>query len=422
MNTRRFIIISGIGLTFLAGGCALDPRFDSQPARRRFEVSSTGGSDSADVTPLPRPRPEAEDNDTPVEAAPRRRRAAPAKPAPAEAPEPSTATTPPAPSGDPTFIGPDIKSSNTPNTAVARPASAVVQPPSPPPVPEEARATVDVGPSVANQPQQVVHPPVAAPVTLSPQIPTPYDPASPSLTGGISVTADADPDPLGHKFTQRLHDYPNDVSAHFDYQMLRFVRDEPVPQLDALSTLPGEDRELVSAVMDGLNLFRLGLRANGNMLLSKKVKPILDLADRVRSQTELTIPTIAICSRVQGFGVYDPMSTSTTSLHAGVDNTVIIYCEVGNFSSQQNDKGMWETKLSQEAVLYTDSGYPAWKDKSDIPLDLSRNRRHDFFVVKKVILPRTLNVGRYQLKVSILDEQVKPRIAENSVWIELIAQ
>ncbi len=154
------------------------------------------------------------------------------------------------------------------------------------------------------------------------------------------------------------------------------------------------------------------------MLLSEKVKPLLDMADRVRSQAELTIPVIAICSNVLRFGVYDPMPTT---LCAGVDNPIIIYCEVGNFSSQQDDKGMWETRLSQEAVLYTETGYPAWRDKSVMPADLSRNRRHDFFVGKKVMLPKTLGVGRYNLKVSIFDEQVK-RIAENSIPIELIAQ
>ena len=224
---------------------------------------------------------------------------------------------------------------------------------------------------------------------------------------------------LQKRVAESLREHPSDLSAHFDYQMLRFVNDERVPQLDAVSTLPSEDRELLSAaLMDGLSNFRTGIRAEKNMLLSKKVGPILDMADRLKAQAELTIPTMAICSRVQGFGVYDTMPTS---FKAGTDNQIIIYCEVANFASHQNEKGIWETKLHQETALFTESGFNAWNEKSDIPADLSHIRRHDFFVLKKITLPKSLGVGRYVLKVSLFDEQVK-RMAESGVQIQLLAQ
>jgi hypothetical protein len=440
MNTRH-LLITGIGLALLAGGCATTP-FDSQQARRRFRVSSEPDSD---VT-VTRPAVELAGVGSPVDV---RRKPRPVRhPLPEETQErpvpPETPETPDVPvataapavvpaATDVRFLNPD------------RPPLSPVPGPHPPVAPQtiqprtpggdDVRVPVDAGPSVPNQATQIVHPtpaPPAAPVQPPIAVPAPAaavpasdrqpaataDTVFPSIPADVAATTVADPDPLDHKFAQKMRDYPADLSAHLDYQMLRFLRDDPVPQLDTISTLPGEDRELLTAVMDGLSNFRSGLRANRNMLLSEKVKPLLDMADRVRSEAELTIPTIAICSRVQGFGVYDPMPTT---LRAGIDNPVIIYCEVGNFSSQQDDKGMWQTRLSQEAVLYTDTGYPAWRDKSVMPADLSRNRRHDFFVVKKVTLPKTLSVGRYNLKVSIFDEQVK-RIAENSVPIELIAQ
>ncbi len=50
MNTRHFII-TGIGLALLAGGCASSSPFDTQPARRRFEISPLGASEpDSDVT------------------------------------------------------------------------------------------------------------------------------------------------------------------------------------------------------------------------------------------------------------------------------------------------------------------------------------------------------------------------------------
>jgi hypothetical protein len=439
MNTRHFIV-TGLELALLsAGGCSTSTPFDSQQPRRRFEISSEPDSDGTlsrqavqlagigspqgvqhksrssrqskqDATPAPVPQDAPETPDAPVASA-----APPVAPAtPAAAP---AAPVPP----NIQWTSPD-RSTPSPNP----PAAAAMQPRPAAAGGNEVRVPVDSGPSVPNQATQI-HPPPAPVASPAPAAAIPAsdrqpasnaDTAVPSIPADTTATTVADPDPLDHKFAQRMRDYPTDVSAHLDYQLLRFLRDDPVPQLETISTLSGEDRELLTAVMDGLSNFRSGLRANRNMLLSEKVKPLLAMADRVRSEAELTIPTIAICSRVQGFGVYDPMPTT---LRAGVDNPVIIYCEVGNFASQQDDKGMWETRLSQEAVLYTDTGYPAWRDKSVMPPDMSRNRRHDFFVVKKVTLPRTLNVGRYNLKVSIFDEQVK-RIAENSVPIELIAQ
>ena len=53
--------------------------------------------------------------------------------------------------------------------------------------------------------------------------------------------------------------------------------------------------------------------------------------------------------------------------HAGHGQPVDHLLRIQNFSSQQRDKAMWETKFSQEAVLYMESGLPVWQDKSDIP-------------------------------------------------------
>jgi hypothetical protein len=53
--------------------------------------------------------------------------------------------------------------------------------------------------------------------------------------------------------------------------------------------------------------------------------------------------------------------------------------------------------------------------------DFSHRRRHDFFVAKPIILPRSLTIGRYLLKVTVEDQQAR-RIAENTVPIEIVAQ
>ena len=222
------------------------------------------------------------------------------------------------------------------------------------------------------------------------------------------------------KLARHIQEYPRDLWAHLDYQLTHFLRDEQVPQLEPLTPLPLEDRELIAAVMDGLTNFRNGLRADNNTLLSKKVKPLLELSDRLRSQADLNIPTLSLCTKVDGFGVYEPIDP--VRFIAGREHMAIIYCEVENFASNPiGDKKEFETKLSQEAALYTETGLLVWADKAGTVIDKSRNRRHDFFIVKKIKLPSTLTIGRYLLKVSVEDLQAR-RVAEQTMSIEVVAQ
>src|SRR5258708_40019751 len=101
-------------------------------------------------------------------------------------------------------------------------------------------------------------------------------------------------------------------------------------------------------------------------MLSKKIQPLLDMADRLRSQAELTIPTMALCSSVDRFGVYTPITT--TRFGAGKVNSVVVYCEVSNFASIQDETKMWHTQLKQEMDLYTESGLAVWPEKSNVKL------------------------------------------------------
>ena len=227
---------------------------------------------------------------------------------------------------------------------------------------------------------------------------------------------------MARQFAQQVKDYPQDVAGQLDWQLLQFLQGQSVPQLQTIAPLPGEDRELLTAFLDGLTNFRNALRADSNMLLSRKIRPILEMADRLRTQAELTVPTIALCTDVKGFGVYEPIDPAR--FEAGKENKVIVYCEVENFASLLDEQKRWATKLTQEVVLYTDQGgLEVWRDKAPARpiIDYSRNRRHDFFIVKMIRLPANLTIGRYLLKVTVVDQQVN-RVAENTVPILIVAQ
>lgn len=261
----------------------------------------------------------------------------------------------------------------------------------------------DTGPAAANSVATVM------PKTIEPTRPAPAPPVPAA-------------DPLEKAIAQQLKDSPKELAAQLDYQLYQFLHESQVPQLDVIAPLAAEDRAILSAVMDGLSNFRTNVRTDGNMLAARKVRPLLDMADRLRAAADLRVPVTALCTRVDKFGVYDPIEPAR--FIAGKEHPVIVYCEVENFASQLNDKKLWETRLTQEAVLYTEAGMMVWEDaenRSRPIIDECRNRRHDFFMVKMIKLPANLSTGRYLLKVTIND-QISQRIAETTVGIQIVAQ
>jgi hypothetical protein len=261
----------------------------------------------------------------------------------------------------------------------------------------------------------------AAPHTNTPVAAAKANPANALVNPMPPAAADGSTDALARQLAQHVHDYPQDLAGQVDYQLLEMLQGESVPQLTTLSPLAPEDREVVSALLDGITNFRDAVRADNNMLLSRKVRSLLEMADRLRSQAELSVPIVALCRRVSGFGVYDPIDGARFS--AGQDTPVVVYCEVDNFASRLNEQRVWETKLKLQVVLYAEeSGMEVWRQK-DVPagVDLSRNRRHDFFMAEMIHLPASLSIGRYLLKVSVEDQEVN-RIAENTVGVQVVAQ
>jgi hypothetical protein len=255
------------------------------------------------------------------------------------------------------------------------------------------------------------------PITL-PESADLQDAARQASAGGASmVTADQ----AEHKLAQHLREYPKDLEGQLNYEMLLFAEGQPVPQMSALAGLSSEDRELLSTVMDGLSNFRGVVAADDNLLLAGKIKPLLEMDDRLRSQAELTLPTVALCTQVESFGVYKPFDTSR--FIAGQDNKVIVYVEVQNFASQLTPDNQWQTRLGEQMVLYTETGLPVWPAKSEMDpvVDVCRERRHDFFLRKLIALPKNLTIGRYLLKVTVTDQQAN-HVAETTTPIEIVAE
>lgn len=218
---------------------------------------------------------------------------------------------------------------------------------------------------------------------------------------------------------KRAREYPRDLASQLDNQLLLFLKDQAVPDAQALGSLTQEDRDVLTALMDGLSNFRNAVRDDNNMLMNRKIRPLVEMSERLRARSDLSVPQAMLCKEVKGFGLYTPIDPPR--FEGGVTHPVIVYCEIDNFSSQVNDKQLWETKLDQEIVLYTETGLPVWNDKKTQYTDASRNRRRDFFVNKIITLPANLTFGRYVLKVTMTDVHAN-RVAETSIPISVVAK
>jgi hypothetical protein len=202
------------------------------------------------------------------------------------------------------------------------------------------------------------------------------------------------------------------AADQFDAQLAALSRNE-VPRDDVGVGIAEDDRKLLGSVIDSLASFRMALRG-GNALRQTKVAPLLDLSDKIRSEIPLSLPTLVLCRSVQQFGVYDPIDPPRFT--AGKETPVVVYCEVDHFRSTPSDDGAWETKLTYEAVLYNDAenAVPVISKKATPIVDRCRNRRRDFFLADRMTIPANLPVGKYVLKVTVID-QLANLVAEKSV-------
>ena len=149
---------------------------------------------------------------------------------------------------------------------------------------------------------------------------------------------------------------------------------------EGLSSAPGDARALARAVLAG--------------------------AETAQTFEPLGVRHARLCSRVEGYGRYTPMSTTWLR---GQPHRAIVYVEVENFASRRAVDGRGvrghEVRLTQELQLFHDAdGLLAWRMPPQDVVDFSRNRRRDFFIAQMIDLPASLSVGKYQLKIAVRDE------------------
>jgi hypothetical protein len=205
-----------------------------------------------------------------------------------------------------------------------------------------------------------------------------------------------------------------DLVDAFDAQLVRMIHGDASAD-PSLAALPADERDLLTTVADCLASFRQSLK-DPQSLMATRVAPLIELSDRIRAQTPLSLPTLAVCRSVTQFGVYDPFESA--SFTAGKETPIIVYAEIENFASKPATDGRWETTLSYAAVVYSDNEHsvPVITRKPTTIVDRCRNRRRDFFLADRLTLPANLPVGKYVMKITVVDQQAN-HVAEKTVPI-----
>ncbi|MCH8166073.1 MAG: hypothetical protein IH889_10740 [Planctomycetes bacterium] len=299
--------------------------------------------------------------------------------------------------------------------ASSRPDIQWIQPNLPP-----ARARASAGIAIRGEARS--RPPSEPP----PQAPEQPDPVVVAVVEPVATAGD-----------DRLRQLVVELSAEL-YRQAAY-RDMPLPELllIAATTMVSPDRALAPDAIPGLTererelivkMQTFFVELGQDLVKTQDPEAIVAAVNALYSgladEPQLRLPHVALCTEVRGFGDYDQFPLNQAGRYAFLAHSgqqVVIYVEIEDFTSELNNKGQWLTQLSQQWIVYSDSdGIPVWREDWQVGVDLSRNRRDDFWIVQVITLPKELSLGRYQLKIHIRDEMSGAE-AETAIDFEMVA-
>jgi hypothetical protein len=198
---------------------------------------------------------------------------------------------------------------------------------------------------------------------------------------------------------------PSNPRTQLRLSLLQLANDQPEAAAQLSPAIGHRERELISQFVTSIG--KVDRRFSDPLLDTDAVlASIDDLRDSLRDTAELTIPTVALCSRVQTFGIYDEIPAARLRAHQV--NQVIVYCEVDHFKSRFDESsGQFRTELGSHLELFTASGQSIWSQTESQITDLSRQQREDFFLAQLVSFPGNISAGEYVLKVAITDSHAQ---------------
>jgi hypothetical protein len=201
---------------------------------------------------------------------------------------------------------------------------------------------------------------------------------------------------------ERAAENPGDLDAQWMLSLLLLATGR---ESEAIRLAEGVDEEAGDVIANTAQVvWRIRQALNEPGVATDRALTAVDkLRHYLSRDTELLIPKVALCTKVSTFGVYDEMDASMLVPHR--PNRVIVYCEIKNFLSNRTPESMYRVTLSSRLEILTADGRSLWKHSEPDIVDISKQRREDFFLAQLVTFPPSLAVGDYVLKVGIEDTQ-----------------
>ena len=266
---------------------------------------------------------------------------------------------------------------------------------------------------------------------------------STTLTTPIAQAAPMNPAQRVEQLTGELADATTDLALRDGSAVQALMRLAALEMvLPGVSDAAFAEGNMASAIApDELALLRswrdvlrsMGTRGPGASDAGALVEAADNLSLATQQWRDLTIQNTSLCTRVDGFGVYEPLPERDDryTLVAGRTNRVIVYLELDHFhtiAARQDGMDGFSVELSQSLALYhagtprveTDRDLIAWQRPEVQIEDFSRRARRDFFIVQMIELPSTLSVGSYRLKVLVTD-RASGAEAESVLDIDVVA-
>jgi len=213
-----------------------------------------------------------------------------------------------------------------------------------------------------------------------------------------TVAADPTMEQMVALLRHRVQANPKSINHALAMELLQLAEGGKAEDLSVLGVSADDSKvvgELASAVQS-----MSALPASPSATLAERTLPVSKAAEGWEAAADLKLPTIALASRVDSFGVYTPVEAK---FPAGKRSVVIIYCEVANFTSEKSDDA-YVTRLAQQDTLVTEDGLLVWRPNPEEIEDRCRNQRRDFYLIKKLTLPETLAAGKYTLRMTVTDK------------------
>ncbi len=270
------------------------------------------------------------------------------------------------------------------------------------------------GPHVSPESLRLIGPPSpnpAASFVASEHAPTPLEDRPPVLK-----LADLIP-PLKSQLAMQAADSSSPLREHLVAAALLMLDGQRRSDPQTIHDLTDREREVLEAYQDFFA--KVGESFSSGAGVDALVKQTQEVAGTLDAAGQLRIADFRLCSRIVNFGLYDEIESY--KFPAMRPTPLLTYVEIEGFKSVPGGDGKYVTRVRHELELYTErDGQMVYAWPAAPAEDICGKVRHDFFLPRQIQLPSNLTMGRYRLKVRIIDEQSQNQ-AESVVAFSIIA-